>query len=117
MSVAANTPRSDAGVRRLFTRADNLVVRAVARLPAKLRTKLLASFLAIAALLVLVSLLGVRVLGQSNSRSEQLKTLQTRVAGYRALNTQASTVRDILGLCAGGADAEHSGGADAGEGR
>ena len=92
-------------VRRLFTRADNPLVRAVARIPAKLRTKLLASFLTIAALLVLVSLLGVRVLGQANSRSERLKTLQTHRAGYETLLAQATTVRDILGLCAGGADA------------
>jgi signal transduction histidine kinase len=92
-------------VRRLFTRADNPLVRAVAKLPAKLRTKLLAAFLAIAALLVLVSLLGVRVLGQANSRSERLKTLQTHRAGYETLLAQATTVRDILGLCAGGVDA------------
>jgi signal transduction histidine kinase len=100
-------PRStDAGfVRRLFTRADNPLVRAVAKLPAKLRTKLLAAFLAIAALLVLVSLLGVHVLGQANSRSERLKTLQTHRAGYQAIEAQATIVRDILGLCAGGADA------------
>jgi signal transduction histidine kinase len=104
MSVAANIPRPNAAVRRLFTRADNPLVRAVARLPAKLRTKLLASFLAIAALLVLVSLLGVRVLGQSNSRSERLKTLQAHQAGYQAIDAQATIVRDILGLCAGGTD-------------
>jgi signal transduction histidine kinase len=104
MSVAARVPRPNAGVRRLFTRADNPLVRLLARLPAKLRTKLLAAFLAIAALLVLVSLLGVRVLGQSNSRSERLKTLQVHVAGYRALEAQAGSVRDILALCAGGAD-------------
>ena len=105
MSTGAHVTRHDARPRRLFTRTENPVVRAVARLPAKLRTKLLAGFLAIAALLVLVSLLGVRVLGQSNLRSERLKTLQTHAAGYRALNTQATTFRDILGLCAGGADA------------
>jgi signal transduction histidine kinase len=105
MSLVAQGPRPVDAVRRLFTRADNPVVRAVAKVPAKLRTKLLASFLAIAALLVLVALLGVRVLGQSNSRSERLKTLQTHAAAYVALNTQATTVRDILGLCAGGADA------------
>jgi HAMP domain-containing protein len=104
MSVAANTPRSDAAVRRLFTRADNPVVRSVARLPAKLRTKLLAAFLAIAALLVLVSLLGVRVLGQANSRSEGLRTLQKHQAGYQAIEAQATIVRDIIGLCAGGTD-------------
>jgi signal transduction histidine kinase len=93
-----------AALRRLLTRSDNPLVRAVARLPAKLQTKLLAAFLTIAALLVLVAFLGVRVLGQSNSRSETLKTLQTHARGYVALNTQATTVRDILGLCAGGAD-------------
>ena len=65
MSVAAHVPRTRDTMRRLFTRADNPVVRAVARLPAKLRTKLLVSFLTIAGLLVLVALLGVRVLGQS----------------------------------------------------
>jgi signal transduction histidine kinase len=104
MSVAANIPRPGAAVRRLFTRADNPVVRAVARLPAKLRTKLLASFLAIAALLVLVSLLGVRVLGQANSRSARLQTLQAHRAGYQAIDAQATIVRDIIGLCAGGTD-------------
>jgi signal transduction histidine kinase len=92
-------------MRRIFTTADNPVVRAVARLPAKLRTKLLASFLAIAALLVLVSLIGVRVLGQANSRSEGLKALQNHRAAYQALEGQATIVRDILALCAGGADA------------
>ncbi len=104
MSVAAHVPRAGDAVRRLFTRADNPLVRVVARLPAKLRTKLLAAFLAIAALLVLVSLLGVRVLGQSNSRSGRLQTLQIHRAGYQAIEAQATVVRDILALCAGGAD-------------
>jgi signal transduction histidine kinase len=93
-----------ASLRRLLSRADNPLVRALARLPAKLRTKLLVSFLAIAALLVLVSLLGVRVLGQSNSRSEGLKTQQDERAGSQKLLAEATIVRDILGLCAGGAD-------------
>src|SRR5947209_7990399 len=105
MSTAAHIPRAGGAVRRLFTSADNPLVRAVARLPARLQTKLLASFLAIAALLVLVSLLGVRVLGQSNSRSENLKTLQTHRAGYQAIQAQATIVRDILALCAGGDEA------------
>jgi signal transduction histidine kinase len=104
-AASSRSSAAAAALRRLFTRADNPLVRAVARLPAKVRTKLLAAFLAIAALLVLVSLLGVRVLGQSNSRSERLKTLQTHQAGYQTLSTQATTVRDILGLCAGGKDA------------
>ena len=102
MSTAAHSPPAHRAKRRIFTSADNPVVRAVAKLPAKLRTKLLAAFLAIAALLVLVSLLGVRVLGQSNSRSEGLKALQNHRAGYQAIQAQATIVRDILALCAGG---------------
>ena len=105
MSTAVHVPRARGAVRRLFTSADNPVVRVVGRLPAKLQTKLLASFLAIAALLVLVSLLGVRVLGQSNFRSEQLRTLQVQQGAYQTLDAQATIVRDVLGLCAGGDEA------------
>jgi signal transduction histidine kinase len=108
LSEAAASVRSSAAVasaRRLLSRTDNPIVRAVARLPAKLRTKLLAAFLAIAGLLVLVAFLGVRVLGQSNSRSEELKTQQAERAGSQRLLAEATIVRDILGLCAGGGDA------------
>jgi signal transduction histidine kinase len=87
---------------RLFSRADNPLVRSVARLPAKLRTKLLLAFLAIAALLVLVALLGLRVLGQSNTSAERLGRLQPRVAGYQQLEDYATAVRNALGICAGG---------------
>ncbi|MGB2954104.1 MAG: HAMP domain-containing sensor histidine kinase, partial [Gaiellaceae bacterium] len=76
------------------------------RLPAKVRTKLLVAFLGIATLLVLVALLGLRVLGQSNSRAERLGALQARAAGYQELDTQATQLRALLALCAGGADAE-----------
>src|SRR5262245_27942618 len=93
-----------ASARKLVSRSDNPVVTAVARFPAKVRTKLLFGFLCIAALLVFVSVLGVRVLGQANSRGVGLKALQARAAGYQNLYTQASTFRDILGLCAGGGD-------------
>ena len=95
-----------ARMRRLASRADNPLVKAAARFPAKVRTKLLFAFLCIAALLVLVSVLGVRALGQANSRGVGLKALQARAAGYQNLYTEASTVRDILALCAGGSDIE-----------
>ena len=91
-------------MRRLVSRADNPLVKAAARVPAKVQTKLLFGFLCIAALLVLVSVLGVRALGQANSRGVGLKALQARAAGYQNLYTEASTFRDILGLCAGGGD-------------
>jgi signal transduction histidine kinase len=102
--AAAETPAAFAKWRRLLSRADNPLVRATARLPVKVRTKLLAGFLGIGAALVLIALLGVRVLGQSNSRAEHLAALQVRAAGYQNLETEATTFRDLLALCAGGAD-------------
>ena len=71
------------------SRGDNFLVRAVAGVPVNVRTKLLVSFAAIAALLVVVAVLGLRVLGQSNSRVESLGTLQLRAATYQGLQTQA----------------------------
>jgi signal transduction histidine kinase len=91
---------SAAAGRRLLSREDNPVVRAVARAPAKVRTKLLVAFLAIAALLVVVALLGLGVLGQANSRAERLGALQARVGGYRELEANAAVLRQVLALCA-----------------
>ncbi|TML93811.1 MAG: HAMP domain-containing histidine kinase [Actinobacteria bacterium] len=104
-TVPASPPAAVGGKRRrLLSRADNPLVRAVAHLPAKVRTKLLVAFLGIAALLVLVALLGLRVLGQANSRAERLGALQVRVAGYQALEADAATLRQVLALCTGTPD-------------
>jgi signal transduction histidine kinase len=56
-----------------------------------------------AVLLIVVSLLGLRVLGQSNSRAVEVGALQKHVAAYQGLETQAIQVRDLLAVCAGGA--------------
>src|SRR5207248_4117081 len=77
---------------------DNPVVRAVGGAPVKLRTKLLVAFAAIAALLVVVGVLGLRVLGQSNARIETLGTLQLRAATYQSLQTQAQQLRQLLAI-------------------
>ncbi|PWU24867.1 MAG: hypothetical protein C5B48_04205 [Candidatus Rokuibacteriota bacterium] len=69
----------------------------VARLPAKVRTKLLVGFLAIAALLVVVSVLGLRVLGQSNARVERLEVLQQRAARYQDIESHAADLQQVLG--------------------
>jgi len=104
-TVPASPPAAVGGKRRrLLSRADNPLVRAVAHLPGKVRTKLLVAFLGIAALLVLVALLGLRVLGQANSRAERLGALQVRVAGYQALEADAATLRQVLALCTGTPD-------------
>jgi signal transduction histidine kinase len=77
---------------------DNRLVRGVARAPAKVRTKLLISFLVIVALLVLVGFLGLRFLGQANARVEGLGTLQKRSAIYVQLQTEGTLVRTLLGF-------------------
>jgi len=87
---------------RRFRARDNRLVRAVAGLPATVRTKLLTAFLIIAALLVLVGVLGLRVLGQSNARVQRLGTLQLRSAAYGTIQVQANEVQQQLGLRASG---------------
>ena len=73
-------------------------MRVVAGAPATVRTKLLVAFLVIAALLVLVGVLGLRVLGQANARVERLGTLQLRSAPYQALEAYATDLRQTLGV-------------------
>jgi signal transduction histidine kinase len=81
-----------------LSRADNPLVRAVGRAPVTVRTKLLVAFAGIAALLVAVAVLGLRVLGQSNARIESLGTLQLRAATYQSIQTQAQQLRQLLAV-------------------
>jgi signal transduction histidine kinase len=99
--AAPSTPKR----RRTANRGDNPLVRAVGRIPVRVRTKLLVAFLGTVVLLVLLVVLGLRALGQSNNRVERLGTLQLRAASYRELRTQATQTRVLLGLRAGGNDA------------
>jgi hypothetical protein len=84
------------GKRRLLSAADNPLVRAVGRLPAKVHTKLLVAFVGTAVLVVAVGLLGLRVLGQSNDRAERLGALQKRAFAYGKLHSDTSHVRLLL---------------------
>jgi signal transduction histidine kinase len=72
------------------------LVRLVAGAPARVRTKLLVAFLAIAALLVVVGFLGVRVLAQSNARVEGLGALQLRSSAYQALEARTQDLQQAL---------------------
>ena len=81
---------------------ESRLARIVAGVPAKVRTKLLVSFLAIAALLVLVTVLGLRVLGQANARVGGLGTLQLRATRYESLKTSANDLRQALAVRATG---------------
>ncbi|MFL5962677.1 MAG: ATP-binding protein [Gaiellaceae bacterium] len=85
-----------------LTGRDNRLVRGVAGVRANVRTKLLVAFLVIAALLVLVGVLGLRVLGQANGRVEQLGELQLRSSTYQVLEAYANDLRQALGVRAAG---------------
>ena len=76
--------------------ADNPVVRAIGRLPARVHTKLLVAFLATALLVVAVGLLGLRVLGQSNERVETIRGLHARALAYGQLQRDVMHVRLLL---------------------
>jgi CHASE3 domain sensor protein len=55
----------------------------VARVPARLQTKLLAAFLAIAALLIILGAVGLEALSNVNRRTEELIKLQRKIEAYR----------------------------------
>jgi signal transduction histidine kinase len=76
--------------------ADNPLVRAVGRLPAKVYAKLLVAFVGTAVVVVAVAVLGLRVLGQSNDRAERLAVLQERAFAYGKLHSDTSHIRLLL---------------------
>ena len=93
-------PRVAAQERRLLSRADPLV-RAVARLPVNVRTKLLIAFVGTSLLLVAVGLLGQIVLGQSNDRVGNLGALARRASAYGQLQRDAKHGQELLSANAG----------------
>jgi signal transduction histidine kinase len=82
--------------------SGNALVRAIARMPWRVRSKLFLAFAAIVALFVVVGVLGLRTLGQSDARVESLGTLQLHAAAYSEIRTGAAQVRQLLALRAGG---------------
>jgi signal transduction histidine kinase len=77
-------------------RIDDPFVRAVARLPVKVRTKLLIAFVGTSLLLVAVGLLAQLVLGQSNERVASVRALQERAVEYGKLQASADYLRGVL---------------------
>src|SRR5437764_10640336 len=82
-------------------RFERRLVSAVARIPLRVQTKLLAAFLTTGVLLVVVGLLGLRVIGDSNDRVERLAGVQDRATFYRALESDAEEVHQLLALRVG----------------
>ena len=68
----------------------------MARIPARIRTKLLVSLAVVVVVLVIIGGLGLRVLGESNARFGTLATLQQEAAAYRALQDQNTQLRELL---------------------
>ena len=103
---AEPVPQQDAAAgaskRRLLKPADNPLVRAVGRVPAGVRVKLLVAFVGTALLVVVLGVLGLRLLGQSNERVETLGTLQVRAFAYGKLRSDALHVRLLLAQNVGG---------------
>src|SRR5262245_21115473 len=77
-------------------RIDDPLVRAIARVPVTVRTKLLIAFVGTSMLLVAVGLLGQLVLGQSNDRVVRLGEIQERATGYGKLRQQVLDLRQLL---------------------
>ena len=69
--------------------ADNVLVRAVARISTSLQRKLLFAFAVIVILFVTVGALGLGVLSQSNSRANTLSQLPQRLAAYQQLEVDS----------------------------
>ena len=90
-------------LRAALASAKGLPGGLVARLPAKVRTKLLVAFLVIGGLLVVVSLLGLRVLDQANGRVHRLNTLQRRAVVYQGIAASAGSLAKVLAVHEGGA--------------
>ena len=82
-------------------RVSDPLVRAVARVPVTVRTKLLIAFVGTSLLLVAVGLLGQLVLGQSNDRVGSFGPLQKRAIAYGQLELAAGHVRALLSENAG----------------
>ncbi len=93
---ADERPAAVAHKRRLLRRIDDPFVRAVARVPVTVRTKLLIAFVGTSMLLVAVGLLGQLVLGQSNDRVVSLGEIQERATGYGKLRQQVLDLRQLL---------------------
>ena len=101
-SAPQQDPAADAAKPRLPKPADNLLVRTVGRVPAGVRVKLLVAFVGTALLVVVLGVLGLRLLGQSNERLETLGKLQVRAFAYGKLRSDAQHVRLLLAQNVGG---------------
>ena len=86
----------DARARRSLGRTDNPLVRAVGRVPLPVQAKFLVPSIATVVLLVVLGVLGLRVIGESNDRVVALGHLQQRATTYREMQSEALEIRHLL---------------------
>ena len=77
-------------------RISSRLVGRVARLPARVQTKLLAGFLSIAGLLIALGAVGIQVLNGVDGRTDELIRLQRKIAAYRQV--QHDTVYQLYSI-------------------
>jgi signal transduction histidine kinase len=82
--------------RRSLGRTDNPLVRAVGRVPLPVQAKFLVPSIATVVLLVVLGVLGLRVIGESNDRVVALGQLQQRATTYREMQSEALEIRHLL---------------------
>jgi signal transduction histidine kinase len=88
----------DPGPRRLLGRAIDPLVRAVGRVPATVLTKLLVAFFGTVVLLVILGVLGLGVISDSNTRVVTLGVFQQRATAYRQLQAGVAAVQQVVNL-------------------
>jgi signal transduction histidine kinase len=86
----------DARPGRVLSRSDNPLVRAVGRVPLPVQAKFLVPSVATVVLLVILGVLGLRVIGESNDRVVALGRLQQRATAYREIQSEAVEIRHLL---------------------
>ena len=69
----------------------NSFVSLVARVPARVQSKLLAAFLAIVALLIILGTVGLQALSGVNRRTEELIKLQRKIEAYRQVQQDTTS--------------------------
>jgi CHASE3 domain sensor protein len=74
-----------------LARIRDSLVGLVARLPARVQTKLLAAFLTVAGLLIVLGAVGLQVLNGLHGRTEELIMLQRKIAAYHRVQHDTTT--------------------------
>ena len=88
--------KGDARARRVLSPSDNPLVRAVGRVPLPIQAKFLVPSVATVVLLVILGVLGLRVIGESNDRVVALGQLQQRATAYREMQAEVAFGREAI---------------------